>query len=61
MIFDTDAGKSATISLNHCKEDLTAQDVDGAMDMMIDNPVFIFGLTDKQRASVVERTVTDLF
>jgi hypothetical protein len=59
--FGTDEGKSATISINHCKDNVTAQEAQGAMDTMIANPIFTFGLSEKLAASVVERTVTELF
>jgi hypothetical protein len=61
MKFGTAAGKSAVINIQPCKPGLTASDVSGAMDLMISSGVFVLGLNDKLGASIVERSVTDLF
>ncbi len=61
MKFDTDMGKTATISVPNCKANLTEAGVKGAMDEMIARQIFIYDLTDKAGAQVVERTVTTLF
>ena len=61
MKFDTDEGKSVTVSLAHCKTGLTAQKVRGAMETMIENQIFTFGLNSPLGAHVTERTVTELF
>jgi hypothetical protein len=61
MKFGTDAGKSAVINIQPCKPGLTASDVSDAMDLMISSEVFTLGLSGKLGASIVERSVTDLF
>ncbi|MDR1515566.1 MAG: DUF2922 domain-containing protein [Synergistaceae bacterium] len=61
MRFVTDEGKKTNISLSECKEGVTAEEVGAAMDKMLANQVFIFGLDEKGGAAVVETTVTELF
>ncbi len=61
MKFGTDMGKTATVSVPHCKDDLTEAGVKEAMDVMIARQIFTYDLTDKVGAQVVERTVTTLF
>jgi hypothetical protein len=61
MKFDADDGKNVTVTLAHCKDGLTAQKVLGAMETMIENQIFTFGLNGALGARVTERTVTELF
>lgn len=61
MKFDTDMGKTATVSVPHCKADLTEAGVKEAMDLMIERQIFACDLTEKTGAQIVERTVTTLF
>ncbi len=61
MKFATDLGRDTTISVNYCKDDLTAETVQGAMETLISNPVFVYGLSSSAGADIVERTVTTLF
>jgi hypothetical protein len=61
MKFNTDAGKIATISVQHCKSDLTEAGVKEVMDEMITRQILTYGLAAKAGAQVVERAVTTLF
>ncbi|MDR1020420.1 MAG: DUF2922 domain-containing protein [Synergistaceae bacterium] len=61
MKFTTDEGKKVSVSLAGCKEGITAQDVDAAMDTMLANQIFVFGLDEKRGAAVIDTTVTELF
>lgn len=61
MKFDTDLGKPVTISLAHCGGNIAADAVRDAMDSMIANQIFVYGLTGKVTAEIVDRTVTKLF
>ncbi|MDR1651662.1 MAG: DUF2922 domain-containing protein [Synergistaceae bacterium] len=61
MKFDTAAGKPKTVSLQPCRENLTADEVKAAMDAFIASGVFVYDPTAKLGASIIERTVTTLF
>jgi hypothetical protein len=61
MKFTTGDGENVSVSLAGCKEDITAAEVDAAMDTMLANRIFVFGLDEKRGAAVIETTVTELF
>lgn len=61
MMFATDSGDKANISVKNCKPDLTKVKVGSVMDDLIAGQVFSAGLAEKAGAEIVERTVTKLF
>ena len=61
MKFATTEGKTFTISLNYAREDLTAGEVETAMESMLDEELFAEGLAGLSGADLVDRTVTPLF
>lgn len=61
MKFATTEGKTFTISLNYAREDLTAGEVETAMESMLDEEMFAEGLAGLSGADLVDRTVTPLF
>jgi len=61
MKFATTEGKTFTISLNYAREDLTAGEVETAMEAMLDEELFAEGLAGLSGADIVDRTVTPLF
>jgi hypothetical protein len=61
MKFDTEEGKPRTISIQPCRADLTAADVQEVMDTIIASDVFTYKPVAKLGASIIERTVTELF
>ncbi|MDR1472541.1 MAG: DUF2922 domain-containing protein [Synergistaceae bacterium] len=61
MKFETAAGKSAIVNIQPCKPDVTETVVSSAMDAMIASGVFVKDFSGKLGASLVERTVTELF
>ncbi|MDR0649435.1 MAG: DUF2922 domain-containing protein [Synergistaceae bacterium] len=61
MKFKTAEDKNVSVSLSGCKGGVTAQDAEKAMDTMLANQIFTFGLAEKRGAAVTETTVTDLF
>ncbi len=64
MTFRNQDGRTATISLDNPKDELTDEDVKEVMDDIIDRAVFITtggDLVSKVRATVVETTDTILF
>ena len=61
MKFVTDEGKTHTISLNHARADLTASEVETAMEAMLDEEIFAEGIAGLSGADIVDRTVTPLF
>ena len=60
MKFATTEGSTFTISLNYAREDLTAGEVETAMEAMLDNEFFAEGLAGLSGADLVDRTVTPL-
>ena len=60
MKFATTEGKTFTISLNYAREDLTATEVETAMEAMLDGEFFAEGLAGIDGADLVDRTVTVL-
>jgi hypothetical protein len=61
MKFGTSDGKTRIISVQPCKEDISASEVSGAMDVVISSGVFAFAPAEKREATVTEQTVTKLF
>jgi hypothetical protein len=61
MKFDSNLGRPVTISIPHCRQDITAAEAESVMDGMVAAPIFTFDLTGVKSASVIERTVNDLF
>jgi hypothetical protein len=61
MKFGTEDGKTKVITLQPCKEDISASDASDAMDAMIESGVFAFAPEEKLEASITEQTVTKLF
>ena len=60
MVFDTAVGDPWSLTLRYPKDNLTAQDVETAMQAIIDADVFASGLTEIVAAQIIDRTVTDL-
>jgi hypothetical protein len=60
MVFGTVVGDPWSLTLLYPKDDLTAQDVETAMQAIIDADVFASGLTEIVAAQIIDRTVTDL-
>ena len=60
MVFGTVVGDPWSLTLRYPKENLTAQDVETAMQAIIDADVFASGLTEIVAAQIIDRTVTDL-
>jgi hypothetical protein len=60
MKFETGEGKAKTISIQPCKPNLTAGEVESAMDAFISSDIFAWNPTDKLGASIVERKTTTL-
>ena len=60
MVFGSVVGDPWSLTLRYPKENLTAQDVETAMQAIIDADVFASGLTEIVSAQIIDRTVTDL-
>lgn len=60
MKFKTDGTTSYTLSLSHCREDLSMEDVKTAMEAILSNPVLTVTLTAIEAADIIERNVTEL-
>ena len=61
MVFGTAGGDKWQMTLRYPKDDLDAEDVEVAMQAVIEADVFASGLTDALAAQIIGRTVTDLF
>jgi hypothetical protein len=61
MKFGTKEGKAARVSLCQCKDGVSAQETESAMDKMIASQIFMAGLDEKRGASVSTLTETVLF
>jgi hypothetical protein len=61
MKFDTQGGKARNVSVQLCKAGITARDAHDLMDVMIASEAFVYEPTAKLGASVIDRTVTELF
>jgi hypothetical protein len=60
LYFEDVLGKKVTLSLANVRSDLTAQEVQDAMDALVTNPIFGFGPVGTIGADIVDRTVTEL-
>ncbi|WP_315119194.1 DUF2922 domain-containing protein [uncultured Clostridium sp.] len=63
MTFVNIGGKKSNITLNNVKEDLTAEEVNKAMDVVIDKNVFQSkdgDLVSKDSAKIVDRTTREI-
>lgn len=60
MVFETAAGDPCSMSLNYPKADLTALEVETAMQAIINADIFASGLTGIVAAQIIDRVVTDL-
>jgi hypothetical protein len=61
MKFDTDLGKTATISIQHCRDGITAADANSVLERLIASPILVNHLAGKISAQIVERKATTLF
>ena len=63
LVFNTENGKSVTLSVDEPREDLTAPEVEAAMQEIIASGVFEvddYPLETIKSARIIERGVTDL-
>jgi len=60
LYFEDSLGEKATVSLTNVRSDLTAAEVQTAMDALVANPIFGFGPAAALGADIVDRTVTEL-
>ncbi|QTX31914.1 DUF2922 domain-containing protein [Aminithiophilus ramosus] len=58
--FEDTMGEKVTLSLANVRGDLTAQEVQTAMDALVATPVFGYGPAAVLGADLVDRTVTEL-
>lgn len=64
MVFRTEGGTNFTISLDNPKNNLTAQEIEAAMDLIIAKNVFLTpggALASKQDIQIIDRTTNDLY
>jgi len=64
MVFRNQEGKNVTISLDNPRENLTAAEIEAAMDMVIARNIFTSSggdLVTKQDIKVISNTTNDLF
>lgn len=61
MYFQDVLGEKVTLSLTDPRTDLTAQEVEDVMDILVANPIFGFGPSAVIGADMVDRTVTEIF
>ncbi|MBE3589129.1 MAG: DUF2922 domain-containing protein [Thermoanaerobacteraceae bacterium] len=64
MVFRNENGSNFTISLDNPKNDLTAAQIEAAMDLIISKNVFLTNggaLVSKQDVQIVDRTTNDLY
>lgn len=61
MKFATDGGKTVSVQLQNCKDDLTQELVSDKMNELIDKQFYSFEPTAAAGADVIERTVKTLF
>lgn len=61
MYFTDSIGEKVTVSLTDPRTDLTAQEVEDVMDILVANPIFGFGPAAVVGADMVDRTVTEIF
>ncbi|HOA77308.1 MAG TPA: DUF2922 domain-containing protein [Thermosynergistes sp.] len=60
MIFNTADDDQWVLSLRYPKDDITAAEVETAMQTIVDNDVFVSGPVSIAGAEIVDRTVTEL-
>jgi hypothetical protein len=60
LYFEDSLGKKATLSLSRVRSDVTAQEVQDAMDILVATPIFGYGPAAALGADLVDRTVTEL-
>lgn len=64
LVFRNEAGKNVTISLDNPKDDLTAAQIEAAMDVVIARNIFTSSggdLVAKQDVRIIDTTTNDLF
>ncbi len=62
MIFAASDGKSKAVSMNYARDDLTALEVEEAMDLVVSKNLFGAGaLLGASGAQLIERTETAIF
>ncbi len=64
MVFRNQAGRNVTISLDNPREDLTATEIEAAMDLVIARDIFTSSggdLVSKQDVKIIESTTNDLY
>lgn len=64
MVFRNQEGRNVTISLDNPREDLTAAEIESAMDLVIERNVFTSAggdLGTKQDIKLISNTIDDLF
>ena len=61
MRYVTMEGANRTLSLNYPRSDLTANEVEDAMEAMMDEDFLAEGISAIAGADIVDRTVTTLF
>lgn len=60
MKFATDLGNTYTLSMSYAKDGLTADEVEAAMQVLMDGDIFDAPFDGIVGAEVVDRTVTEL-
>lgn len=64
MVFRNQAGRNVTISLDNPRSDLTAAEVEAAMDLVIARNIFTSSggdLVSKQDIRIIDSTTNDLY
>lgn len=64
MVFSSQAGRNVTITLDNPRSDLTAAEIEAAMDLVIARNIFTSSggdLVSKQDIKVIDSTTNDLY
>jgi len=64
MVFKNQSGKNVTFSLGNPRDDVTATDIEAAMDLVINRNVFSSpggDLVSKQDIRIIDSTTNDLY
>ena len=64
MVFRNEAGSNFTLSLDNPRDDLTAAEIEAAMDSIITKNIFLTTggpLVAKQDIKIVDRTTNDMY
>ena len=64
LIFETSGGKSMTFTLPQPREDVTASDIETAMDLVISKDIFLSSsgtLAAKKDIKIIDTDTTDLY